>query len=125
VTLEHDDPLDQMAHALDLHKKHIERCEEALRKMVEGTEPVRDAGLREALAILNERRKEPPMTGWDTLSDADKAEWAAMIHEQRDPETRPCSCGYPEKDCIRVVLRNGPPYPPRPCEPKYDPKATS
>jgi len=29
-----------------------------------------------------------------------------------------CVCGWPEKDCLRRELRNGPPYPPKPCEPR-------
>jgi hypothetical protein len=28
-----------------------------------------------------------------------------------------CECGYPEKPCLRIMLRNGPPFPARPCEP--------
>jgi pyruvate-formate lyase len=97
---------------------HIERCEEAIRKILEGSEHVRQQGLVEAAAIYNERHKVPPKTGWDALSDADKAEWTAMVAEMRDPETKACGCGYPNKECLRVVLRNGPPYTPRPCEPK-------
>jgi hypothetical protein len=100
---------------------HIERCEEAIRKILEGSEEVRQQGLVEAARIYNERRKEPAKTGFEALSDADKAEWAAMIREQRDPETKACGCGYPKTECLRVVLRNGPPYPPRPCEPKVAP----
>jgi hypothetical protein len=97
---------------------HIERCEEAIRKILEGGEDVRHQGLVEACAIYNERRKEPRKTGWDALSDANKVEWAAMVAEMRDPETKACRCGYPTRECLRVVLRNGPPYPPRPCEAK-------
>ncbi len=33
-------------------------------------------------------------------------------------EAKTCECGYPEKPCLRIMLRNGPPFPPRPCEPK-------
>lgn len=99
---------------------HIERCEEAIRKILEGSEPVRHQGMVEAARIYNEARGLPttPKTGFDALSDADKAEWAAMIREQHDAETKGCNCGYPKTECLRVVLRNGPPYPPRPCEPK-------
>lgn len=98
---------------------YIEQCDEAIRKILEGSEAVRQQGLVEAARIYNEARGLPtkPKTGFDALSDADKAEWAAMILEQRNPETKACGCGYPEKECLRVVLRNGPPYPPRPCEP--------
>lgn len=32
-------------------------------------------------------------------------------------EAKKCDCGYPEKPCLRIMLRNGPPFPPRPCEP--------
>lgn len=96
---------------------HIERCEEAIRKILEGSEAVRHEGMVAAARIYNERRKQSPPSGFDALSDADKAEWVAMILEQRDPDTKACGCGYPQKECLRVVLRNGPPYPPRPCEP--------
>ena len=41
----------------------------------------------------------------------------AMVAEMRDPGTKPCGCGYPGKPCLRIMLRNGPPFPPRPCEP--------
>jgi len=102
-----------------------DRCVEALRKIEEGSEDVRQQGLVEACAILNEhyerREAARPKTGWEALSDADKAEWTAMVAEMRDPETKACGCGYPKKECLRVVLRNGPPYPPRPCEPKVAP----
>lgn len=98
---------------------HIERCDEAIRKILEGSESVRQQGLVEAARIYNEARGLPttPKTGWDALSDGDKAEWTAMVGEMRAPETKACGCGYPKKECLRVVLRNGPPYPPRPCEP--------
>jgi hypothetical protein len=99
---------------------HIERCEEAIRKILEGSEDVRQQGLVEAARIYNEARGLPtkPKSGWDALSDTNKAEWTAMVTEMRDPETKACGCGYPKKECLRVVLRNGPPYPPRPCEPE-------
>ena len=97
---------------------HIKRCDEAIRKIMEGSESVRQQGLVEAAGIYNEAHGTKPKTGWDALSDADKAEWTAMADEMRDPETKACGCGYPKKECLRVVLRNGPPYPPRPCEPE-------
>lgn len=44
-------------------------------------------------------------------------EFLAMVREMRDPATKPCGCGYPAQPCLRIMLRNGPPFPPRPCEP--------
>jgi hypothetical protein len=44
-------------------------------------------------------------------------EFTAMVVEMRDADTKPCGCGYPEKPCLRVMFRNGPPFPARPCEP--------
>lgn len=38
--------------------------------------------------------------------------------------TRSCKCGYPKVACLRVVLGNGPPYPPPPCEPARSPSRT-
>lgn len=29
----------------------------------------------------------------------------------------PCTCGWPDKACLRRVLSNGPPFPTEPCEP--------
>lgn len=67
--------------------------------------------------IPEEPPSETPKTGWGSLSDDDKTEWLAMAAEMKDPATRSCGCGYPKTGCLRVVLRNGPPYPARPCEP--------
>lgn len=118
MTTEHDTPLEQMAHALDLHKKHIERCEEALRKITEGSDIVRHQGLVEARNILEKLPPGPKLTGFAALSPADQEEWRAMLTEMKNPATGSCDCGYPGRECLRVVLRNGPPYPARPCEPK-------
>lgn len=118
MTTEHEDPLEQMAHALDLHKRHIERCEEALRKITEGSDLVRQQGLVEARRILEKSPAEQKASGFAALSPADQEEWRVMLAEMKDPDTQACGCGYPGQECLRVVLRNGPPYPPRPCEPK-------
>lgn len=63
-----------------------------------------------------------PESAFDRLSEDDKATWIAMAAEMKEEERRgppyvSCGCGYPVKPCLRVVLRNGPPYPDRPCEP--------
>jgi hypothetical protein len=34
------------------------------------------------------------------------------------PAGDPCGCGWPDKPCLRVMLRNGPPFPEPPCEPE-------
>jgi len=47
-----------------------------------------------------------------TIRDA----MVAMAAEMHEPSTKPCDCGYPEKPCLRIMLRNGPPFPARPCE---------
>lgn len=44
---------------------------------------------------------------------ASKREMGAAVREDEW-----CKCGWPEKDCLRRVLRNGPPFPPEPCEPR-------
>lgn len=100
---------------------HVERCEEALRKITEGSDIVRQQGLVEARSILEGLPPGPKATGFAALSPADQEEWRAMLSEMKNPSTEPCGCGYPEKECLRVVLRNGPPYPPRPCEPTVRP----
>lgn len=41
---------------------------------------------------------------------------------QPDPSAA-CECGWPEKECLRRVLGNGPPFPPKPCEPKAEASA--
>lgn len=46
-----------------------------------------------------------------------REDFLAMTAEMRDPDTTPCECGYPQKPCLRIVLRNGPPFPKRPCDP--------
>lgn len=45
----------------------------------------------------------------------------------RDEQAAACTCGWPEKPCLRRVLDNGPPFPPEPCEPKVEtsPAATT
>lgn len=63
------------------------------------------------------RESRPHQSGWDSLSEDEKDEWERMAEEMRDPAVGTCSCGFPGKPCLRMVLRNGPPYPPRPCEP--------
>jgi hypothetical protein len=52
---------------------HIERCEEAIRKILEGSEDVRQQGLVEASRIYNARGGKPvaPTSGWDALSDCE------------------------------------------------------
>lgn len=50
--------------------------------------------------------------------DATRVAWREMAAEMKDPNRAACACGYPEVPCLRIVLRNGPPYPPRPCEPR-------
>jgi hypothetical protein len=37
-----------------------------------------------------------------------------------DESSAACVCGWPEKDCLRRVLGNGPPFPPEPCELKVE-----
>lgn len=37
------------------------------------------------------------------------------------PPGEPCGCGWPDKPCLRVMLRNGPPFPKPPCEPERKP----
>ena len=96
---------------------HIERCEEALRKITEGSDLVRQQGLVEARRILEGLPPGPRPVGFAALSPPDQSEWRAMLAEMKRPDTKACGCGYPSRECLRVVLRNGPPYPPRPCEP--------
>ena len=67
------------------------------------------------------RRQTVPQTAFEKLSEGDKAAWLAMTAEMKEaerlgPPYAECGCGYPVKACLRVVLRNGPPYPERPCE---------
>lgn len=100
---------------------HINRCEEALRKITEGADIVRQQGLVEARSILEGLPPGPKPTGFAAPSPPDQEEWRAMLVEMKNPDTKECGCGYPDRECLRVVLRNGPPYPPRPCEPKATP----
>lgn len=95
---------------------HIERCEEVLRKIIEGSDIVRQQGLVEACRI-REGLPPGPKPGFAALLPADQEEWKAMLVEMKRPDTKECGCGYPGRECLLVVLRNGPPYPPRPCEP--------
>ena len=70
------------------------------------------------------RRHAPTKDPFAELSEENQAEWLAMVEEMREvermgppaDEARACTCGYPKQPCLRVVLRNGPPYPARPCE---------
>lgn len=64
-----------------------------------------------------------PASPLDKLDPETKGEWIEMAVEMQEaarlgPPYVECSCGYPKKECLRLVLRNGPPYPPRPCEPR-------
>lgn len=79
-----------------------------------GVEPPHEA---DSAGAADPRQGGTAATGWDALSDEMKTEWHRMVAEMRDPATKPCGCGYPKQECLRVVLRNGPPFPPRPCEP--------
>jgi len=95
---------------------HIERCEEALRKITEGADIVRHQGLVEARSILEGLPRGPKLSGFAALSPPNQEAWKAMLREMKNPATKACRCGYPGRECLRVVLRNGPAYPPRPCE---------
>jgi hypothetical protein len=69
------------------------------------------------------RRSAVQETPFDRLPEDTKAELVAMAAEMREAERMgppyiECDCGYPKKPCLRLVLRNGPPWPSRPCEPK-------
>lgn len=52
-----------------------------------------------------------------TIPESIREEFNAMVAEMRDPDAWECECGFPKKPCMRIMLRNGPPFPKRPCEP--------
>ncbi len=67
-------------------------------------------------------------TAWEKLPPDFQEEFLAMssemavakqggVHPHASPGVQPCECGYPEKPCLRIMLRNGPSFPSRPCEP--------
>lgn len=66
------------------------------------------------------------MSALDKLDPETREQWIEMTAEMKEaerlgPPLQPfekCGCGYPKQPCLRLVLRNGPPYPPRPCEPE-------
>lgn len=80
---------------------------------------------RDALAAVPEERPEAPDDPLAILGDGELREhFLAMTTEMArahnpDPlhPIGRCTCGYPEKPCLRIMLRNGPPFPARPCEP--------
>jgi hypothetical protein len=65
------------------------------------------------------RRKPPAGITRDAGLRAYAAEHARAITGK--PPGEPCGCGWPAKPCLRVILRNGPPFPEPPCEPERKP----
>lgn len=121
----------------------LREVEAALRKFVERPEPWYSHG--EGVARMQARAllAVVPADSGDKDGDADilsrfpvlldpefREPFFAMVNEMSqasmgrpvhlsdaEREARKCGCGYPEKPCLRIMLRNGPPFPPRPCEP--------
>jgi hypothetical protein len=80
----------------------------------------------DAIVRRHQPEPQPPPTPLGAWPDETKAELSAMYDEmekfERDPlSVGVCTCGYPVQPCLRMVFRNGPPWPPRPCEPKAKP----
>ena len=124
-----------------------DRYEKALRDLAEMPPPMPNKSaavsqchyLKEIARVALAPISEVPDDGQATTRERDEAErmgeaypipleihedFMEMVNEMHnavnpDPHhpIHACECGYPEKPCLRIMLRNGPPFPERPCEP--------
>lgn len=69
------------------------------------------------LFVVERQLAHPPVADQSPISESMREDFNAMVAEMRDPEAKACGCGFPVKPCLRIMLRNGPPFPSRPCEP--------